>query len=760
MSVVKRDGRHENIQFDKIVRRIKTLADIDDGLEVDILDVAQKVINGVHKGIRTVELDTLTCEICAQLITTHPDYDTLASRVFVSSIHKETPKKFSDFVNTVASELSDQFVSDVRQHADALDAAIEHSRDYDFTYLGLKTLEKSYLTRHSGKIVERPQYLFMRVAVAIHGSDIDRVKDTYTRMSLRQFIHATPTLYNAGRRAQQQLSSCFLLQVIDDSIEGIFETVKQCAIISKSAGGIGLAVSNVRASGSLLSNGGKSSGIVPLLRVINNVSRYVDNGGSKRSGAIAIYLEPWHRDVFEFLDLRKNHGSEELRTRDLFTALWVPDLFMERVMNEQEWSLFCPSDAPGLDKVWGDDFKKLYEEYEKTKPRRAVRARTLWDKIVSSQIETGTPYMLYKDTCNRTSNHNHLGTIKGSNLCEEIIQYFDEHEPAVCNLASVGLPYFYKNKKSGFDYAALHDTVRVMTRNLDNVISISHCPTAGARRSNEKHRPMGIGVQGLADVFVKCGIEFDSDAARELNKNIFETIYHAALTESAVLASERGVYESFPGSRVSRGMLHCHEFKHTKSGMWDWEAVYASVERVGLRNSLLVAPMPTATTSHILGYSECTEPYTSNFFVRRVSSGEFQVVNSALVRQLINLDLWDANMKNEIMRNSGSVAAIARIPQEVRRVFRTVWEIPQKAIIDMASDRQVYIDQSQSLNIYIANPSLSTLTSMHFHGWKSELKSGMYYLRTLPAVNSIQFTVPVEEKEIPACEIGCVSCSA
>lgn len=756
MFVVKRDGRQEKIQFDKIVKRITTLTNISPKLDIDILDVSMKVINGVHTGIRTVELDKLTSEISAQLITVHPDYDVLASRVFVSSMHKETPKKFSEFVQLVSDDFCKTFLENVTKNSRVLDDMIVDARDYDFSYLALKTLEKSYLFRHNSVIVERPQYMFMRVAVAINGEDLDRVKDTYTRLSLRQFTHATPTLYNCGRKNKQQLSSCFLLQIKDDSIEGIFDTIKECAMISKSAGGIGLSISNVRASGSTLSNGGKSNGIVPLLRVINNVSKYVDNGGGKRSGTIAVYLEPWHKDVFDFLDLRKNHGNEEHRTRDLFTALWVPDLFMKRVRDEGQWSLFCPADAPGLDEVWGDQFDKLYTEYEVSRRCKVVSARSLWEKIISSQIETGTPYMLYKDSCNRTSNHNHLGTIKGSNLCEEIIEYFDENETAVCNLASLGLPAFCKN--GVFDYSALYDTVRVVTRNLDNIISINDYPTEPSRRSNLRHRPMGIGVQGLADVFIKLNIPFDSYDARNINKNIFETIYFAALSESTQLAQERGVYSSYEGSRVSAGKLHCDGYEHEKSGMWDWESLYEKIKLFGIRNSLLVAPMPTATTSHILGYSECTEPYTSNFFVRRVSSGEFQVVNSSLVRKLISIGLWNTEMKNEIMRNDGLISTIEKIPKEIRDVYKTMWEISQKCIVDMAADRQVYIDQSQSLNIYLRNPTLSQLTSMHFYGWSKGLKSGMYYLRTMPAAASIKFTVPQEQPL--SCDIGCTSCSA
>lgn len=771
MYVVKRDGRHEAINFDKITRRIAALVTMEPRLErVDIIDVAKKVVAGVFTGVRTVELDTLAAETSAQLVTVHPDYGHLASRIFVSSMHKETPATFSAYVAVVAGQLRPEFVATVNTYAAELDAAVDNSRDYLLSYFGLKTLEKSYLLKHCGKIVERPQYMFMRTAVAIHAGDIGRVIETYTLMSTKQFTHATPTLFNAGRHTQQ-LSSCFLAQISDDSIDGIFSTIKDCALISKSAGGIGLAVSNVRATGSPISGGGTSNGLLPMLRVVNNVARYVDQGGNKRPGAVAVYVEPWHADIFDILELRKNHGADERRARDIFTALWVPDLFMRRVRAGASWSLFCPAAAPGLDECWGDAFDALYARYEADAavPRTAVPAQKLWAAIVASQIETGTPYMLYKDAVNRTSNHNHLGTLKGSNLCVEICEYFDRDETAVCNLASLGLPAFVRD--GAFDHEQLARVVAVAVRNLDCIIDINSYPIASARRSNLRHRPVGLGVQGLADVFLALRLPFDAAAARALNRDIFETIYHAALSASCELAREKGTYPSYAGSRVSRGVLHCDDYAVEKSGRWDWDALRARIAAHGVRNSLLVAPMPTASTSQILGYNECFEPYTSNIYNRRVKSGEFQVVNQRLVADLDARGLWSAETKNAVLRNNGSVAGIAAIPTELRTLYRTVWEIPQRAVIDMAADRQAYIDQSQSLNIHIEDATYAKLTSMHFYGWERGLKSGMYYLRTRPAAKSIQFTVsneePAEQAAAPAsCEIGgdrsahCTSCSA
>lgn len=757
MFVVKRSGRKEEINFDKITRRIASLANMGGSvLGVDVIDIAKKVVSGVYDGVHTSELDTLACETAAQRITVHPDYGVLASRIFVSSMHKETPDTFSEYVRSVDHLLRKEFVQTVESHAEDLDAMVDSSRDYLLSYFGLKTLEKSYLLRDaSGTLVERPQYMFLRVALAIHGDNMHRVRETYDLMSTKHFIHATPTLYNAGKH-RQQLSSCFLTQIEKDSIDGIFNTVKNCALISKSAGGIGLSVSNVRATGSPISGGGTSNGLLPMLRVLNNVARYVDQGGNKRPGAIAVYIEPWHADIFDVLELRKNHGKDELRARDLFTALWVPDIFMRRVKANEDWSLFCPSLAPGLDGCWGAEFDTLYTEYERTRPRTTIKAQKLWAAIVASQIETGTPYMLYKDACNRTSNHNHLGTIKGSNLCTEILEHFSADETAVCNLASIGLPAFVNAGK--YDLGGLHRVVQVVTRNLDTVIDINDYPIPQAEKSNRRHRPIGIGVQGLADAFIALGLPFDSEAARELNRHIFETIYHAALTASCAIAKEKGMYGSYTGSRIDHGLLHCDGYRFTPCGLWDWDTLRDQIREHGVRNSLLVAPMPTASTSQILGYNECFEPYTSNIYNRRVKSGEFQVVNTYLVKVLESLGLWNTQTKNEIIRNNGSIAAIANIPQDVKQLFRTVWEIPQKAIIDMAADRSPFIDQSQSLNIHLEDATLAKITSMHFYGWERGLKTGMYYLRTRPASKSIQFTVePVRQCSIdnPSCE----SCS-
>jgi ribonucleoside-diphosphate reductase subunit M1 len=746
MFVVKRNGKSEEINFDKVRRRIVTLVETPTPLvAVDAIKVSKKVIDGVYPGVHTVELDNLAMEVSAQLVTVHPEYGILASRLFVSSMHKEINLSFSSFVESVSTEFNPAFLDTVRKYSTVLDDSIIPDRDYDMSYFGLKTLEKSYLIKKNGTLVETPQYMFMRVAVAIHPTSIEKIIESYNLMSTKHFTHATPTLCNAGK-IRQTLSSCFLTQVESDSIDGIFNTVKNCALISKASGGIGISVSNVRASGSSISGGGSSNGIVPMARVFNNVARYVDQGGNKRPGAFALYLEPWHADVFDFLELRKNHGKDEMRARDLFTALWIPDLFMRRVKEGAQWSLFCPMSAPGLDECWGEEFEKLYEKYENAGLRKKViPAVQLWRAIVDSQVETGTPYVLYKDACNRTSNHNHLGTIKGSNLCVEIVEYFDKNEIAVCNLASIGLPSFVSSK-SGFNYAKLHETVRVVTRNLDNVIDINTYPVEAARNSNMRHRPIGIGVQGLADVFIKMNIPFDCDEAQEINKRIFETLYHGALTESCILASEKGPYSSYPGSRISRGLFHFDDEKYTANKTWDWEALRNKISLHGVRNSLLVAPMPTASTSQILGFNECFEPYTSNMYNRRVRSGEFQVVNTLLVLALEKAGVWNEQTKNLILQNNGSVAQIPGVDDHTKKVFRTVWEIPQKSIINMAADRAPYIDQSQSMNIFLEEPTYQKISAMHFYGWEKGLKSGMYYLRTRPAARSIQFTVPIQQQ--------------
>lgn len=764
MFVIKRSGVQEQICFDKVYNRINKLST---NLDIDIIKVTKKVISGLYPGVHTTELDVLASEISAQLITDNPDYGILASRIYISSLHKETPSKFSKYIEECIDEFNETFITNVNLNKDVLDSMIINDNDYQFSYFALKTLEKSYLVRKNGKVIERPQYMLMRVSVALHGTNIEKIRETYTLMSNKYFIHATPTMFNAGKK-HQQLSSCFITQIHDDSIDGIFTTIKNCALMSKSSGGIGLSVSNVRASGSSISGGGISSGLVPMIRVLNNVARYVDQGGNKRPGAIAVYLEPWHKDVISFLDLRKNNGKDELRARDIFTALWIPDLFMYRVKHNLEWSLFCPKDAPGLDEVWGTKFEELYALYEDTKPCTKIAAQKLWNSIITSQIETGTPYMLYKDACNRTSNHNHLGTIKASNLCTEIVEYFDKDHTAVCNLASIGLPAFVNNNE--FDFKSLYDVTRVITNNLNNGIDINTYPIPETQSSNSKNRPIGIGVQGLADVFILLDIPFDSNEAREVNKKIFETIYFAALSESNSLAKIHGTYNTYIGSRVSNNLLHFDNNINVKhSGLWDWNTLREQIKLYGLRNSLLIAPMPTASTSQILGYNECIEPYTSNLYVRRVNSGEFQVVNTRLVDKLKTLGLWNESVKNTILINNGSIKNVPNIPNNIKNIFKTVWEISQKVIIDMAADRQLYIDQSQSLNIHIEDPTFQKLTSMHFYGWEKGLKTGMYYLRTRPAARSIQFTVDIsntipttqpEPQQGNSCDIGCISCSS
>lgn len=686
------------------------------------------------------------------MTTIHPDYATLASRIAVSNLHKETKSTFSevikdlfDNVNEISEKpqpmIAETLYHVVMENRERIDAAIENSRDFDYQYFGFKTLERSYLLRIRGKVVERPQYLIMRVALGIHGEDVDSAIETYNLMSQRMFTHASPTLFNAGT-PRPQLSSCFLIAMTDDSITGIYDTLKTCALISKSAGGVGLHIHNIRASGSYIAGtGGYSNGIVPMLRVYNMTARYVDQGGNKRPGAFAIYLEPWHADVFDFLDLKKNFGKDEGRCRDLFYALWIPDLFMKRVEQDGMWTLFCPNDAPGLSDCWGPEFEELYASYEaKGLGRKTIPAQKLWYAILDAQVETGTPYMLFKDSCNAKSNQKNLGTIKSSNLCTEIIQYSSKDEVSVCNLASIALPMFIKSDGS-FDFDMLHYVAKVVTKNLNNIIDVNFYPVEEARRSNMRHRPIGIGVQGLADTFLRCKMPFDSPPARELNIKIFETIYHAALEQSCELAQQTGTYESYQGSPISQGIFQFDMWNVVPSSLWDWDSLRAKVAKYGVRNSLLLAPMPTASTSQILGFNECFEAYTSNIYTRRVLSGEFQILNQYLFKDLINLGLWDASMRTRIIANNGSIANIPEIPEDIRHLYRTVWEIPQKSIIDMAVDRGAFIDQSQSLNIHIAEPSISKLTSMHFYSWKKGLKTGMYYLRTKPAAEAIKFTV-------------------
>jgi ribonucleoside-diphosphate reductase alpha chain len=791
MFVIKRDGKQESVKFDKITARIEKLCYGLNPALVDPVDVAKKVIEGLFDGVTTSELDNLAAETAASLTTKHPDYALLASRIAVSNLHKNTIKSFSETMRNLyqyidpktgknASLLADDVWDIIEKNAEELDSSIIYDRDFGFDYFGFKTLEKSYLLKLNGKIAERPQHLYMRVAVGIHKEDIASVIKSYNLMSERWFTHGTPTLFNAGT-PKPQMSSCFLLTMKDDSIDGIYDTLKQTAKISQSAGGIGLSIHNVRATGSYISGtNGTSNGIIPMLRVFNDTARYVDQGGGKRKGAFAIYLEPWHADIFEFLDLRKNHGKEEMRARDLFYALWVSDLFMQRVEANEDWSLFCPHEAPGLADCFGKEFEDLYKKYElEGRARRVVKAQELWFAVLDAQVETGTPYLLYKDAANSKSNQQNLGTIKSSNLCTEILEYSSPDEIAVCNLASLALPRFVIN--GAFDHDKLYEVTYQATLNLNKVIDNNYYPVKEAEYSNKRHRPVGLGVQGLADAFILLRMPFESPAAKQLNIDIFETIYFASMTASKDLAIKEGAYETFKGSPLSKGKFQFDlwDVKPT-SGRWDWENLRLDVMNHGVRNSLLVAPMPTASTSQILGNNECFEPYTSNIYTRRVLSGEFVIVNKHLLRDLVNLGLWDNTMKDKIITANGSVQDIAEIPQELKDLYKTVWEIKMRDIIDMAADRGAYICQSQSLNLFINSPNASKLTSMHFYAWKKGLKTGMYYLRTQAASQAVKFTVENQggknmdavipevvaqvEDEIPAgpsctMEEGCVSCS-
>lgn len=753
MYVVKRDGRKERILIDKITSRVQKLCY---GLNMKFVAperITMKVLSGLYEGVTTPELDTLAAETAAQMTTTHPDYAVLAARIEVSNLHKQTKKQFSTvmedlyaFVNprngVHSPMISEETVNLVRKHKDRLNSAIVYDRDFSYTYFGFKTLERSYLLKVNGKIAERPQHMLMRVSVGIHKEDIESILETYNLLSEKWFTHASPTLFNSGT-CRPQLSSCFLLAMQDDSIEGIYDTLKQCALISKQAGGIGLSVHNIRASGSYIAGtNGNSNGLIPMLRVYNNTARYVDQGGNKRPGAFAIYVEPWHADIFEFLDAKKNTGKDESRARDLFYALWIPDLFMERVESNGEWSLFCPNEAPGLHDVWGDQFNELYIKYEKEgRARKTIKAQKLWYAVLESQIETGTPYMVYKDACNRKSNQQNLGTIKSSNLCTEIVEYTDKDEVAVCNLASLALNRYVKTADLTFDFDKLFQVTKVVTRNLNKIIDINYYPIPEARNSNMRHRPIGLGVQGLADAFILLRMPFDSEEAMLLNKQIFETVYYAALTASCELAKELGPYETYQGSPVSQGILQYDMWGVKPTSLWDWDKLKADIAQWGVRNSLLLAPMPTASTAQILGNNESIEPYTSNIYTRRVLSGEFQIVNHHLLKDLTELGIWTEDIKLQMIANNGSIQSIPSIPQHLKDLYRTVWEISQKNIIKMAADRGAYVDQSQSLNVHIAQPNYGKLTSMHFYGWKSGLKTGMYYLRTKPAAQAIQFTV-------------------
>ena len=718
---------------------------------VNAVEVAKKVIDGLYDGVPTTELDNLAAETAASLTVKHPDYALLASRIAVSNLHKNTVKSFSETIRLlynytdnktgkVLPLIADDVYQIINEHAELLDSTIIYDRDYGFDYFGFKTIEKSYLLKVDGKIVERPQHMYMRVAIGIHKNDIDSAIKTYHLMSERWFTHATPTLFNAGT-PKPQMSSCFLLTMKDDSIDGIYDTLKQTAKISQSAGGIGLSIHGIRATGSYIGGtNGTSNGIIPMLKVFNDTARYVDQGGGKRKGAFAIYLEPWHADVFAFLDLRKNHGKEEMRARDLFYALWIPDLFMKRVEADGEWSLFCPNEAPGLHECWGEEFETLYHQYEKEgRAKKTIKAQELWFAILEAQIETGTPYLLYKDAANGKSNQQNLGTIKSSNLCTEIIEYTSPDEIAVCNLASLALPRFVIDGK--FDHDKLYEVTYEAAKNLNKIIDNNYYPVEEARNSNLRHRPIGLGVQGLADVFILLRMPFESDQARTLNKEIFETIYFAAMTASKDLAKIEGPYASYAGSPVSKAIFQFDLWGVEPSLRWDWYRLKDEVLKFGVRNSLLVAPMPTASTSQILGNNECFEPYTSNIYVRRVLSGEFVVVNKHLLKDLIELNLWNDEMKNNILSQNGSVQKIDEIPTEIKEVYKTVWEIKQRTLIDMAADRGAFICQSQSLNLFVDAPTTSKLTSMHFYGWRKGLKTGMYYLRSKAATQAVQFTV-------------------
>ena len=758
MYVLKRDGRKEPIMFDKITARIKKLCYSFNPL-VDPVRVAMRVIEGLYDGVTTSELDNLAAEIAATMTTTHPDYASLAARISVSNLHKNTIKSFSetmkdlhDYVNPItgkkASLISDEVYKVIKKNAEELDSKIIYNRDFGYDYFGFKTLERSYLLKINGQIVERPQHMLMRVSVGIHLDDLEAVTDTYELMSKKYFTHATPTLFNSGT-PKPQMSSCFLLTMQDDSIDGIYDTLKQTAKISQSAGGIGLSIHNIRSTGSYISGtNGTSNGIVPMLRVFNDTARYVDQGGGKRKGSFAIYIEPWHSDIFDFLDLKKNHGKEEMRARDLFYAMWLPDLFMKRVEKNAKWTLMCPNECPGLYDCHGDEFDKLYLKYEKqSKGRKTIKARELWEKILESQIETGTPYMLYKDSANRKSNQKNLGTIRSSNLCTEILEYTSKDEIAVCNLASIALPMFVE--KGEFNHQKLYDVTIRVTKNLNKVIDRNYYPVKEAENSNFRHRPIGIGVQGLADAFIKLRMPFTSEKAKELNQDIFETLYFAALNASVEESKKDGPYKTYKGSPISKG-----EFQHNMwgvedkelSGRWNWGKLRKDVLKYGVRNSLLVAPMPTASTSQILGNNECFEPYTSNLYTRRVLSGEFIIVNKHLLKDLVELGLWNEDMKQELMRSNGSIQDIKQIPDELKELYRTVWEMSMKDIIDMARHRGYFIDQSQSLNLFMEGATISKLTSMHFYAWKSGLKTGMYYLRTKSAVDAIKFTLEKKDK--------------
>lgn len=780
MFVTTRSGKREPVQFDKITHRISQLSYGLDAKYVDAIQVAKRTINGLFDGITTEELDNLSAEVSAYMTSVHPDYARLAGRIAVANLHRSTSDSFMEtfetlygYKNEFTGEhqplISEEIFGFAQQHKDRIMEAIAYSRDFEFDYFGFKTLEKSYLLKVHGKIVERPQHLFMRVALGVQIGNIEEAIKTYNLISEGWFTHASPTLFNAGTN-KAQMSSCFLVAMKDDSIDGIYETLKQCALISQSAGGIGLSIHNIRAKGSFIKGtNGTSNGIVPMLRVFNDTARYVDQGGGKRKGAFAIYLEPWHADIEDFIELKKNHGKEELRARDLFYALWINDLFMKRVETDADWTLMCPHKSPGLADCYGKEFEALYEKYEKEgRGVKTMKARDLWFKVISSQIETGMPFMLYKDAANEKSNQKNLGTIKSSNLCTEIMQYTSDKEIAVCNLASIALPKFVQDGK--FDHKTLFDVTYQVTKNLNRIIDLNYYPVEEARYSNLKNRPIGIGVQGLADTFFKMRLPFESEGARQVNKEIFETIYFAALSASADLAKKEGHYESYPGSPISQGIFQHDMWGVKTTDRWDWNALRAKIKEFGVRNSLLMAPMPTASTSQILGNNECIEPVTSNIYTRRVLSGEFALVNKHLVKDLIQLGLWNEEMKDRIIAHNGSVQYIPEIPADIKELYKTVWEIKQKSVLEMAADRGAFIDQSQSLNIHMEDLNFGKLSSLHFTAWKLGLKTGMYYLRSRPAVDAIKFTIketakqPVDQQAAMVCSLdnpeACVSCGS
>jgi ribonucleoside-diphosphate reductase alpha chain len=753
MQIVKRDGRREPIDFDRMVDFVSRYAYQLDTDYINPNQVAKRAFEGAFDGITIVDLIQLTVETAASMTSKHPDYGLLAGRLAVSELHVNTSDSFSNTVEKMyyyknpktgenAPMISREIYDIVKKNAIDLDNSLDYSKDYSYDYFGYKTLERTYLLKIDGKSVERPQHLLMRVALGIHKNDLKSAKTTYKLMSEKWFTHASPTLFNAGT-PKPQLSSCFLLTMQDDSINGIYDTLKQCALISQSGGGIGLSIHDIRAKGSYIKGtNGTSNGIVPMLRVFNDTARYVDQGGGKRKGAFAMYIEPWHGDIFEFLDLKKNHGKEEMRARDLFLAVWMPDMFMQRVEDDGDWPLFDPHECPGLSDSHSEEFNKLFLKYEKEgRALRTVKAQDLWFAILDSQIETGTPYILYKDAANSKSNQQNLGTIKSSNLCAEILEYTSKDEVAVCNLASIALNMFVNEEERTYDFNKLYEVAYQVTINLDKVVDVNYYPIPEARNSNMRHRPVGLGVQGLADTFIMMRQSFESDEAKQLNKDIFETIYFAAVTASKDIAKREGAYETFKGSPMSKGQFQFDMWNVTPSTRWNWEALRGEVVEHGVRNSLLTALMPTASTSQILGNNECIEPYTSNMYTRRVLSGEFVLVNKHLVKDLIRRDLWNDDMRNKIIASNGSVAHIPEVPADIKELYKTVWEIKQKRILELAADRGSYVDQTQSMNVFMEDANFAKLTSMHFYAWKSGLKTGIYYLRTKAAADPIKFTV-------------------